>query len=541
MLDYLSEIMLREYFTLDLIVGNFVSDKAFAFKRLGEAFLLPEDKLETLFALTERPAVCGIRSEREYNLQCRIKQYYALGKREADRDEDVEETEALHIKGSVFQQLKSLEFFVGEDVTKTVVHKQLTDLANAGAVLAIRLLGFLKMEGIFVNRDVKSGRERLKNAAKWNDVEGLFYALRYDAGEKTQNLGRLKLAAENVSQPALFGIATQRYGEEYTAEDAQATLLEKAFRKGILRREVFSAQYARLIYSRTLAFKDKEKALFSGNKEQLALVAELPLKLSEEELELHPSAMADAPLIRDAVAEKLCGALRNADLRTLDTYKPLCLCSDSAYILDAYATTVEGLVDGAHVERIEVADLTAPDFELTKNNVFISDCTEYKNNVYLLFFRGEIAPAAFEQVKNFLRSAKRRQFRLVHPAVCLDLSSVLPICFCDRENERLLKKYCDVTRISEATKAERKTVVNHILGEKRKLYGVPQITVCEEAIGQLTGLSIDAMESALDEAILSHRAKGQPLFLTAEIVKDCISGQNGARKYFGFGGEVSGN
>ena len=45
------------------------------------------------------------------------------------------------------------------------------------------------------------------------------------------------------------------------------------------------------------------------------------------------------------------------------------------------------LVDGAHVERIEVSDLTAPDFELTKNNVFISGCTEYKNNVYLLFFR----------------------------------------------------------------------------------------------------------------------------------------------------------
>lgn len=541
MLDYLSEIMLREYFTLDLIAGSFIPDKAFVFKRLGEVFLLPANKLETLFALTESPTVCGIRSEREYNLHCRIKQYYTLREKATDVKETLEETEALRVKGSVFQQLKRLEFFVGEDVTKTVVHKQLTDLANAGVVPMIRLLGFLKMEGVFVNRDVKSGFERLKNVAKWNDAEGLFYALRYEAGEKTQNLGRLKIAAENVSQPALFEIATQKYGEEYVAEDAQATLLEKAFRKGILRREVFSAQYARLIYSRTLEFKDKEKALFSGNKEQLALVTELPLKLSEEEFELHPSAMVDAPLARDAVAEKLYSALRNVDLRTLDSYKPLCLSSDSAYILDAYATTVAGLVDGAHVERIEVSDLTAPDFELTKNNVFISGCTEYKNNVYLLFFRGEIAPAVFEQVKNFLRSAKRRRFRLIHPAVCLDLSAVLPICFCDRENERLLKKYCDVTRISEATKAERKMVVDHILGEKRKQYGVPQITVCDEAIGQLTGLSIDAMESALDEAILSHRAKGQPLFLTAEIMKNCISEQNGARKYFGFGGEVSGN
>ena len=61
MLDYLSEIMLREYFTLDLIAGSFIPDKAFVFKRLGEVFLLPANKLETLFALTDSPTVCGIR------------------------------------------------------------------------------------------------------------------------------------------------------------------------------------------------------------------------------------------------------------------------------------------------------------------------------------------------------------------------------------------------------------------------------------------------------------------------------------------------
>ena len=123
-------------------------------------------------------------------------------------------------------------------------------------------------------------------------------------------------------------------------------------------------------------------------------------------------------------------ALNDSIFCSIDSYRPVCISSDSDYLLDKYASEItNGFLD-ANVERINVSELREFDFEPTKNNVFIRALSENKPNVLLLVFKGEINDRTRELTKSIICTSMRSKYRLTNPSVTLNLGCVLPVSLC---------------------------------------------------------------------------------------------------------------
>lgn len=291
--------------------------------------------------------------------------------------------------------------------------------------------------------------------------------------------------------------------------------------------------------SSALYIKDKEKAVFTLNKEQLCAISDLPLKLSHESmLAVDASGVQNTAIKRESEISVITRALKNCDLRGLSSYRPMCLCCDSKYILNMYAKAIKTKNPDTHFERIYVAELGEYDFEPTSNNIFVRSIDEDKDNRFLLFFYGDISEKKIGAVKSFLQSARRAKFHLNNPSVTLDLGAVLPICFCDEQNAKWLKPLCDEIQLSEVTDGEMPIAIKDIIAGKQKLYGVGAISFEGEVSDVFNGYDIDTAERLIDAAVRARRKKGAIITLSREILQS-YAGDND-QPTIGFGGGKNG-
>ena len=535
MFHYLTEMMLTEYFAVQALFGRFVSDRKNLFDALGRIFLLPQDEAEKLYQLSETDQIKSIKTEKEYHQYRRMKQYFALTN--VKNQENLFVDEMIRLKGAAISTVVFSELVHDFDETQTTVCRVFTLAADSGMVLALHVLGILQSEGILFEKDPEAGMKHLKKAADWNSEEGLLAAMYYDKARRGEYLARLKLRFERTSHADSLRFVTEYYGAQPARVKKEYLLLEKAFAQGIVKRETYAKPYARVIFSKALKINDKEGLIFSVNKELFAEVSRLPLKLSTGKTEDFDATALNAVVPqRQSVTEAIVCAMENIDLRTLPAYRPMCLSSNSRYLVEQYAAGIAEGFPEAHIEYIDVADLTESDFEPSKNHVFVRGCDEDRLNIYVIFFYGEIHERVIELVKNFLQSLKRGKFRLNHPSASLDLSAVLPICFCEEEYENSLRSHCDVIEIPELSNAERGQIVEHILQEKTELYGLDEVALSAQGQGLLVGRPVEEIERVLDHAIQINRKKGSKLALTEEIIRFLL-GNLATPNKIGFGGD----
>ena len=527
-----TELFFNTYFTFEGIAGKLVGSDEFLFNRLFDVFLLPSASRQELWGLVSQREVCDIETYIDFAQYCRIQKYSQLVEGEEPTDGKLQDV--ITIKGGALRTIALLKINEFSEATESSVCKIITDTANKGLIPSLCALGFLQCEGLFVERDVKHGIENLDRAARWNSPEGILLALYYDEQHREKNVNRLFTAVDGTPYEDLIALAQRAYDLSKPKLLHENKLLRKAFGAGILKPEVYISQYSRFLFSDILLPKDKERTIYSVQKGMISETAELPLKLKYGDISFNGSAFFQSPVRREEEQKKICAALANSDLRRYSTHRPLCICADSDYLVALYAKTVERGFAGTHVERIDVADLGDYDFDLSKNNVFVRSCEEKLGNVYFLFFRGDIPDRVFETAKNFLSSEKRAKFRLARPALELDLRAILPVCFCDRANARLLRNCCDVVPLSPVTDAEKVDIITGVLHEKEKLYGVSEVKLEPAVLKKLTGLSIDKAEAAIDRIVRLNRRKGETLTITSELLGDELKGFGG--EVYGFGG-----
>lgn len=320
---------------------------------------------------------------------------------------------------------------------------------------------------------------------------------------------------------------------------SEIKLLYKAFGSGVLKREGYDPKYARILNSKALYIKDKEKAVFTQNKEQLSVIGDLPLKLSHENITaIDVDAVEKVAIKREVETTAVVRALKNSDLRELPSYRPLCICSDSKYILNTYAKAIATKSKAAHVEMIDVGELIEYDFEPTPNNIFVRSIDEDKDNRFLLFFHGEISEKKIDAVKSILQSGRRAKFHLNSPSVTLNLGAVLPICFCDKQNAQALEPYCDIVRLAPITTDELPSAIKEILVSKEQMYGVGKIKLSGEVGEVFDGYDIDAVEKLIDAAVRARREKGAKITLSRDILQSYATEND--RPRIGFGGLTNG-
>lgn len=532
MFNSVTELFLSEYFLMQATFGPYLKDAKRLFMSLGKTFLQPEKELESLYLMTEDERVKEINTERDYFQYRRYRQYAAITGISDESQPDYEEL--IKIKGDAISTAMNCHLRLEGDVSRNMVYNNLLNAANAGLTVALRLTGELQCEGVFFEKNEKTGIKNLKKAADWNDGVSILSLIRYCPDSREYNASRLYAALKDTPFLALADAVKSTYNLECDQKIEEVKLLDKAFNSPALKRDQYEPKYARILYSKALGIKDKEKAILTENKELTSSVGDLPLKLSRENRGTEKK--ITTPLCRADEQEKIDRALSNADLRNLSSYRPLLITGNSKYILNVYAKAIIKAGSGVHFERIDINTLTEYDFEPSSNNIFIRTIDEDTDNYCLLFLFGDLSDRATEAVKSFLQSSKRCKFHINSPSVTLDLSEVLPVCFCDEKNAETFKHYCDVVRIADISQGAKPMIIQDMLRHKSKIYGLKKITLADGATDLFTGCNIDDTEKILDEAIRAHRIKNGAITLTKEMIAEYITENSKNKMGFGFGG-----
>ncbi|MCM1130183.1 MAG: hypothetical protein NC310_01190 [Roseburia sp.] len=535
MFDILTESFLFEYFLYSSLLGKYFCSKDI-FHCLKEIFCIKD--MEDLYETIESEIVKDIKTEEDYKRYRRIKQYNELI--EVPKLFEEKEEILISLKGKAMNTANQYALFASNEMTKTLIERNIHNYAKQGSIIAMRVLGTLECAGIFVEKNKKSGLKYLEKATQWGDTFAALSLLKFDEGHRKSTLEKLNASIFETPYAFLSCQLQKEYNIKTTKDNKEILLLKKTFASGKLKQDVYEPLYARLIFGSTLSIKDKEKIVFSENKEIISEACDLPLKFKEDDISVDESVLMTMPIIRLEEQHNLLVGLRNSDLRTIKTYKPLGVYSDSLYALDIYTKSIIKMLDQNHIEKIEVSDLRGTDFEPTKNHTFIRYAEEGKNNIYLLILKGEIEDSILENIMNFLKSDKRERFYLNHPAVNLNLSQILPICICDKENASKLKNFVEFIKVANINSNEKTNVIKAMLEEKSKSYLLPSTTIEEPALKELDALSLESIDKVLDKVLKEYRVKNEKIHLTVEMLKPFVEDKKKAtqKTTYGFGGII---
>ncbi len=521
-------------------LGNFGEHEKELFSSLGQTFFMNENEADRIYNMIRSSEISAISTEKDYYRHLRAKQYLGVISTPYVYDEL---TDALiNIKGNAIINAASHGIKYASEATATSIYQYITGKALLGDIFFMRILGIMQCEGIICAKDRSRGLKTLEAAASWYDIPSILLALYY--GNTTEiNLNRLCLSIDNSPYGNLLSLCERKYGYISGSETYEHKMLVRAFGMGILKREIFSSAYAKIIYHKTLSLTEKENLVFSYSKEQIMAISGLPLELCH--FDMVPLTYGDSDnfdrisFFREKEQSTVIQSFVNSDLRIYEGYRPVCISSSSQYMLRVYADAIKGASDNVHIERFEASDLNEYDFEPNERNILVKNCRADKLNVYFFFLLGKIKESVMCQIKNFLITAKRSKFRLSNPAIVLNLGEILPVCFCDRENAKLLEGYCESIVLSDVSSSETRSAVLSFISEKSRLYKTGDISITESAMDKIVNLGLDKVENTIDAAIRRNRKINEKIVLTEEMLSEFCN-MTKEPCGFGFGGANNG-
>mgnify|MGYP004517484423 FL=1 len=539
-IDSVTELFLSQFFMLRATLGNFGEHEKELFSSLGQTFFMNENEADRIYNMIRSSEISAISTEKDYYRHLRAKQYLGVISTPYVYDEL---TDALiNIKGNAIINAASHGIKYASEATATSIYQYITGKALLGDIFFMRILGIMQCEGIICAKDRSRGLKTLEAAASWYDIPSILLALYY--GNTTEiNLNRLCLSIDNSPYGHLLSLCERKYGYISGSETYEHKMLVRAFGMGILKREIFSSAYAKIIYHKTLSLTEKENLVFSYSKEQIMAISGLPLELCH--FDMVPLTYGDSDnfdrisFFREKEQSTVIQSFVNSDLRIYEGYRPVCISSSSQYMLRVYADAIKGASDDVHIERFEASDLNEYDFEPNERNILVKNCRADKLNVYFFFLLGKIKESVMCQIKNFLITAKRSKFRLSNPAIVLNLGEILPVCFCDRENAKLLEGYCESIVLSDVSSSETRGAVLSFISEKSRLYKTGDISITESAMDKIVNLGLDKAENTIDAAIRRNRKINEKIVLTEEMLSEFCN-MTKEPCGFGFGGANNG-
>ncbi len=539
-IDSVTELFLSQFFMLRATLGNFGEHGKELFSSLGQTFFMNENEADRIYNMIRSSEISAISTEKDYYRHLRAKQYLGMISTSYVYDEL---TDALiNIKGNAIINAASHGIKYASEATATSIYQYITGKALLGDIFFMRILGIMQCEGIICAKDRARGLKTLEAAASWYDIPSILLALYY--GNTTEiNLNRLCLSIDNSPYGHLLSLCERKYGYISGSETYEHKMLVRAFGMGILKREIFSSAYAKIIYHKTLSLTEKENLVFSYSKEQIMAISGLPLELCH--FDMVPLTYGDSDnfdrisFFREKEQSTVIQSFVNSDLRIYEGYRPVCISSSSQYMLRIYADAIKGASDVVHIERFEASDLNEYDFEPNERNILVKNCRADKLNVYFFFLLGKIKESVMCQIKNFLITAKRSKFRLSNPAIVLNLGEILPVCFCDRENAKLLEGYCESIVLSDVSSSETRSAVLSFISEKSRLYKTGDISITESAMDKIVNLGLDKAENTIDAAIRRNRKINEKIVLTEEMLSEFCN-MTKEPCGFGFGGANNG-
>ena len=542
MITTTNELFLSDYFLFEVSLDGLCKSEDL-FDLICSIYGLQDEveEKQNLCELLRTEALDEIRSEADFKRYCRIKQYNKLTGAKALYSQKVDSL--ISLKGDALTKSVRNGLFFARKRSESMVLEKLMMLAQGGNRLSLKLLGVLQCEGLGIPQDLSKGLKNLTCAARWGDYTAAIALFRYaDDNGRLEAMRLLKGAVENTPYDFLPAKLGARYGVSSDGEcSAEVQLLRKVFNLGTINPETYQPGYARLLFSPTLHFREKERILFSGDQRLIHEACELPLRLASESPEIDAEAFAQLSMNRPEEIERIVRGLGDLSLLKEGQIPPMCLSSKSDYVLEQYASAICKALKNTNVTRIDLKDLLVQDLAPTKDHVFLRDLRDDTVNVYLLVFQGNVEYEAFSAAKALLSGKKRSRFHLKEPMLDLDLSAALPICLCDPENARRLKSCVEFVDLSPLTAEEKPAAIRAIASETGKRYGVGSVSLEDPLLDRLCEISAETTAKAIELFIRENRRKGNRLVLNSEVTEPYIRKITAGETTIGFGGNNYGN
>ena len=531
-MDIFKELLFEQYYELKGIVGDSFDDETI-FAVVADVFCISKEERAAYYAETRREIVSEIRTATDYARYKRIKEYEEMHGHPALCDK---ETDALiTIKGEAFKAVAKYKLEIPEDATDVQISGVLSEHAYRGNIAALRVLGVLQCEEFAGYEGSKEkGLEKLTKAARWNDLFSAMALLRYDETNRAENAKILAAVLSDSPYGCLAEKLSARYGVAVEERSLEVLVIKKAIAHNKIDPLHYDTSIGCVAFSPAMNIEDKKRVVYTGNLSLIGEVCELPLGLHYMPLQADVGAFDRVSLDLSSAKEAICNNLANIDLRGKALYLPLCLSAESDYVSRLTVSLVKELFLDAKVIKVEACDLKPKDLVRSKNNAFIRDLSRNRNNVLLFVIGGAVEEVVLDEIADFLSGEKRAAFKLDEPAISIDLSSVLPICICDRENARKLSRETEVVELSARGEQNRTMMVDAVFEERKKAFGLTELKLSEAAAKLIASLEIDLAESVIDRMIRAYRAKGGEPVVTEEAVRGSIKALK--VKTFGFGG-----
>lgn len=498
----LKEIFLTRYFSFEAIIGSLIPNMRAVFDTLADIYCMHnKEELDSLFALCSHDEVACVSTKESYDRTMRVLEYGKLIGRETDVDDSV--MFALNCKGAAFSKTDMIQRMLGAKPNKGLVLQALNSLLDSQEIFVYGIMSLLLFEGYIVPKDTKKAFFISDKCAKWNDIYSVITLMKYDKANAENYLSVLNaVLADGVSREIYKPIFDTYSGENAIGISLEAKLTHKFQCQTPGEKDKVNTKVIRVAYSKSLSYEDKKRVLFSGAKELLASVNELPID-SANTIAFFP----DTPLVFCALRRKE----ESDNIKSLllkcqknrQKCRPLLLVASEPYVGDEYTEAIANCCSEGVVERISAAHLSKIDFIPSKENFVVSRLMNHNkaNGVFIIKDVDKLNDEYAQDLCKVLEPASRARYQLNEPHITLDLSGSVFILMTGDITavDGRIKDLCQIAETKELATEEKARVINNFIKNAGESYELPDIPVSDAVIQYLSEYPCKECENIIDE------------------------------------------
>jgi len=542
--SYLVEPLLTQFFLLDAVCGDYIDENARReiFRKMTGVFCIDGvAETEVYFRTANEELYRSISDYPAYERLCRTLEFaqrtgQTVEMDAVDRVILARKREAMQIKSRLFEK--------GKNMTADLVADTLTTTAMNGNVDAMVLLAFMEYHGICVCQDRKNALKRLRLCAGWNHLFGNLMGIAYDRENADAYYSRLHTVLRSGDRREVFAYICKRKGVTAVPQkDSVASVLEKAFGMGIIKRDMYDRSFARVAFSRLISAEDKEKVLLNKKADAVAAFQDIPFDaVRGEAFAFDRESAKKIPLPRQEELNKLFCSIYPVTCNMPQNYRTLLVAGEDDYLSEMYAAALKaGFAGETAVLEVDAGTLSRADFLGGKEHFILRGLSETRQTrtVFLLKHCDELDEELLESLTDLLDYGYRRRFKLLEPTVSIDLSDVVLVLFASsvNENVKALASSCDLVRTGRITKEEKEVMIQNVFHTRANAFGIARATLDAEGVAYLTPFETGKICLLIDSA-LRQAAFNQESVITAKSLKTISTRQNinHSRREFGYVG-----
>lgn len=507
------ELFLTEYFRQVAVMRTLCDKEIFDF--LAKIFVLSKSDSETLWAAVEQDIVTDIVTMEDANQYKRVLQFSTINGMPIPISDETKSI--IAIKCLAIADIASIDMCAERNATSSQILQGLYTRASQGYICAMHNLGVMQCEGneaLCIECDFEKGFLNLEKAAHWGHIPSIL-TLIYFLCEPSSPKRHIKHSLKYYRNLLYTFVNDTPYRDllhvlniKNQEPCSNAQLLLELFARRIIKKEIFNKIFAQVVYGDTIDIFTKKRLLSDSDEKYISELANIPMHLLRKTFEADSRIFSSLPFIdRDAEREWLRYEINRLGNNFFKQRKPLCLCCDDRFVLETYRQGFEKMKSKGcklyHIVTIDIAELSEADLQPNADNVFVTSCKNNAQNLYLFVLQGNIPVSKINVVREFLQSNKRAKFKINQPSVTLDLSPIIPICFCDRQNADKLLGAVNIGMMAALSREERQLILRQKINDVNRRANVT-LRIDDDGIELLSCHSLDVALMALDKLYREH-------------------------------------